>query len=149
MTCSPSWMRAAGTGSPSWRATPSRCLSPLPSRPTCRHGSLGPATRSRTGCSLVPHDPPPGTEPAPDDFDHADRASRAAQALAQAKADAAERGYRPAAPTQDRDAQQNRTAPPPTASQQTRRRRRDDPAPLGSAIEGLVSETGWELAIAT
>jgi len=97
----------------------------------------------------VPHDPPPGTEPAPDDFDHADRASRAAQALAQAKADAAERGYRPAAPTQDRDAQQNRTAPPPTASQQARRRRRDDPAPLGSAIEGLVSETGWELAIAT
>src|SRR5262249_53270082 len=149
MTCSLSWIRAAGTASPNWRATPSRFSSPQPPRPTCRPAWPGPATRSRTGCSPVPPDPPPGAEPEADEFDHADRALLAAQALAQAKKDAQERGYRPAAPTQDRDAQQKRTTLLPTAGQQARRRRRDDPAPLGAAIDGLVSETGWELAIAT
>ncbi len=29
------------------------------------------------------------------------------------------------------------------------RARRDDPAPLDAAIDGLVAESGWELAVAT
>jgi predicted nucleic acid-binding Zn ribbon protein len=35
------------------------------------------------------------------------------------------------------------------AAQQGGRPRRDDPAPLRTAIGGLVAETGWELAVAT
>lgn len=78
-----------------------------------------------------------------------DRLARAADALAQAKADAAARGNRPALPAGRDFAQQDAGRPSPPPGQQARRRRRDDPAPLGSAIDGLVSETGWELAVAT
>ncbi len=78
-----------------------------------------------------------------------DRLARAADALAQAKADSAARGNRPAVPA-DGDIAQRKPGPAsPPPGQQARRRRRDDPAPLSSAIDGLVSETGWELAVAT
>jgi predicted nucleic acid-binding Zn ribbon protein len=77
------------------------------------------------------------------------RLSLAAEALAQAKADAEARGNRPAAPSQGDFAQRGRGAGSPSAGLQSRRHRRDDPAPLGAAIDGLVSDTGWELAVAT
>ena len=92
-----------------------------------------------------------GADPDPADLDPAepDRAGLAAQALAQAKADAAARGARPSAAREDTFAQRNPSAPVPAASQQVARGRRDDPAPLGAAINGLIAETGWELAVAT
>src|SRR5258706_15867908 len=77
-----------------------------------------------------------------------DRVALAAQALAQAKADAAARGNRPSAAAEDSFAQRKASAPVPAASQQVARRRREDPAPLGAAINGLITETGWELAVA-
>jgi predicted nucleic acid-binding Zn ribbon protein len=78
-----------------------------------------------------------------------DRAALAAEALAQAKADAAARGNRPSAVAEDTLAQRKAFAPVPAASQQAARERREDPAPLGAAINGLVAETGWEFAVAT
>ena len=87
------------------------------------------------------------------------RAELAAQALARARAAALARGNRPAAaqgagvPAQDPGAGPDAAAPPPAAGHRTGQRggrpRRDDPAPLGSAISGLVAETGWELSVAT
>ena len=77
-----------------------------------------------------------------------DRVALAAQALAQAKADAAARGNRPSAAAEDSFGQRKASAPVPAASQQVARRRREDPAPLGAAINGLITETGWELAVA-
>jgi predicted nucleic acid-binding Zn ribbon protein len=79
----------------------------------------------------------------------ADRAALAADALARAKADAAARGSRPSAPAEDNFAQRKNSQGLPGAGQQARRQRRDDPAVLGAAIDGLVAETGWELAVAT
>ena len=67
--------------------------------------------------------------------DDTDRAALAAEALAKAKADAQARGVRRAAPA--------RVAP------SAGRARRDDPAPLNAAIDGLINEAGWELAVAT
>jgi predicted nucleic acid-binding Zn ribbon protein len=64
-----------------------------------------------------------------------DRAALAAEALAKAKADAQARGVRRASPA--------RAAP------SAGRARRDDPAPLDAAIDGLINEAGWELAVAT
>ena len=78
-----------------------------------------------------------------------DRAALAAEALAQAKADAAARGNRPSAAAEDTLAQRKAFTPVPAVSQQAARERRDDPAPLGAAINGLVAETGWEFAVAT
>ena len=86
---------------------------------------------------------PPG-RPASDD-----RAALAAAALAQAKADVLARGGRPPAPAEDKFAQREKTAGSPGAGRPSRRERRDDPAPLTSAIEHLIAETGWELAVAT
>jgi len=77
------------------------------------------------------------------------RLALAADALAQAKADAAARGSRPAAAVDGDLAQRRHAASSPTAGQQSRRQRRDDPAPLSAAIDGLVTDTGWELAVAT
>lgn len=85
--------------------------------------------------------------------EEADRTALAAQALAAARAAALARGNRPAAvppagvpphgPGQD-------AAPAgQPVRQQGPRPRRDDPAPLGTAIDGLIAETGWELAVAT
>jgi predicted nucleic acid-binding Zn ribbon protein len=78
-----------------------------------------------------------------------DRLTRAADVLAQAKADAVARGNRPASPAEGDFAQRKPGPASPPPGQQARRRRRDDPAPLSSAIDGLVSETGWEIAVAT
>jgi len=78
-----------------------------------------------------------------------DRAALAAEALAHAKADAAARGNRPSAAAEDTFAQRRASAPVPAASQHAPRQRRDDPAPLAAAIHGLITETGWELAVAT
>jgi predicted nucleic acid-binding Zn ribbon protein len=86
-------------------------------------------------------EPPEPAEP--------DRAALAAEALARAKADATARGYRPSPAAEDTFAQRKASAPVPAASQEAARQRRVDPAPLGAAINGLVTETGWELAIAT
>jgi predicted nucleic acid-binding Zn ribbon protein len=68
--------------------------------------------------------------------DAADRAGRAREALAAAKADARARGNFPA-------------RAPRAAQAPGRRERRDDPQKLTSAINGLISEQGWELAAAT
>src|SRR5260370_27343149 len=77
-----------------------------------------------------------------------DRVALAAGALAQAKADAAAGGNRPSAAAEASFAQRKASAPVPAASQQVARGRREDPAPLGAAINGLITETGWELAVA-
>jgi predicted nucleic acid-binding Zn ribbon protein len=76
-----------------------------------------------------------------------DRAARAAAALARAKADAIARGSR-TAPADEIVRQQKDSPPSPTASRRSRRERRDDPAPLAAAIDGLITETGWELDVA-
>ena len=78
-----------------------------------------------------------------------DRAARAAEALAQARQDASARGHRPGAEAGDPLAQRKAGGPLPAAGQQAVRQRLEDPAPLGSAIDGLVADTGWELAVAT
>ncbi len=114
------------------------------------------------------------SRPSPSQPAEADRLARAAGALAQAKTDAAGRGHRPAGglagafalgstsgvpggssplastatPAEGDIAQRKPGAPSPTAGRPGRRRRRDDPAPLSSAIDGLVAETGWELSVA-
>jgi predicted nucleic acid-binding Zn ribbon protein len=68
--------------------------------------------------------------------DAADRAGRAREALAAAKADAQAKGNFPARA--------------PRAAQATGRREpREDPQPFTSAIAGLISEQGWTLAAAT
>ncbi|MGN6794455.1 MAG: DUF721 domain-containing protein [Streptosporangiaceae bacterium] len=46
-------------------------------------------------------------------------------------------------------AQRKHRSSSPSAAQQSRRERRDDPASLSTAIDGLVADTGWELAVAT
>jgi len=74
---------------------------------------------------------------------------RAADALARARADAAARGSQPATPAADKFVQRKDSGGLPAAGQWAHRGRREDPAPLGAAIEGLVADTGWELAVAT
>jgi predicted nucleic acid-binding Zn ribbon protein len=91
----------------------------------------------------------PPDRQSPDAAGKDSRLALAGEALAQAKADAAARGNRPAVPTDGDPAERRRGASSPTAGQQSRRQRRDDPAPLSTAIDGLVSDTGWELAVAT
>ncbi|HEX2321077.1 MAG TPA: DciA family protein [Streptosporangiaceae bacterium] len=104
----------------------------------------GPAGRSKEQAAA----PVPLTDEPPQPV-KGSRLTLAAEALAQAKADAEARGVRPAAPAQGDFAQRGRGAASPSAGLQSRRHRRDDPAPLSSAIDGLVAETGWELAVAT
>lgn len=77
----------------------------------------------------------------------ADRESLAAAALTRAKALAAARGAgQPTAPPVQRPRDGEAAGP---AGGRRRRERREDPAPLGTAIEALVSETGWEVPVAT
>ena len=93
-----------------------------------------------------------------------DRAARAADALARARAQAAARGARrTAASAADESAARDPAGAggpvPGTGSGATprgagtgsagRRQRRDDPAPLAAAIEGLITESGWEMGVAT
>jgi predicted nucleic acid-binding Zn ribbon protein len=70
--------------------------------------------------------------------DDSTRASRAAEALARAKADALARGNWPARPEG-----RERDADPGAQPRPGRRRRRDDPEPLGAAIGGLLDSRGW------
>ena len=100
----------------------------------------------RTGGQPGPQRRRAAAQPDPAD---ADRAALAADALARAKADAAARGSRPSAPAEDNFADRKNSRGLPAAGQQARRQRRDDPALLGAAIDGLIAETGWELAVAT
>jgi predicted nucleic acid-binding Zn ribbon protein len=112
----------------------------------------------------VPDEPAPGRpEPGERGQDGPDRAQRAADALAAAKADARARGERP--PDRDfakrmaggdRAAQARR--PPGTGGaggssgavegSGAGRGRREDPQPLGMAIEGLLDDQGWRTAAA-
>ncbi len=70
--------------------------------------------------------------------DSADQIRRAREALAAARADAQAKGHWPGPGSTD-------SAP----SAARPRRGRADPQALGAAIEGLVGEEGWELAVAT
>ena len=91
-------------------------------------------------------DPPGGADGGPGE---ADRITLAAQALAKARADALARGGRPPAAAGENFVKQNPGTSPPRAGQRGARERREDPAPLGAAIDGLVAESGWDLAVAT
>jgi predicted nucleic acid-binding Zn ribbon protein len=110
----------------------------------------------------VPNEPASG-EPPPGEHggDGPERARRAADALAAAKADARARGERapeghsdaerkgrgdPAAPAR----RQPGARPPGGASRAGRagRTRREDPQPLRAAIDGLLDDQGWRAAAA-
>jgi predicted nucleic acid-binding Zn ribbon protein len=95
----------------------------------------------------------------PDESDWQRRARLAAEALADAKADARAKGTRmprrpagaagqPAGPGPD-DEEQTGLPGRPAARQPRRggRVRRDDPQPLSSALDGLLAEQGWRLAV--
>jgi predicted nucleic acid-binding Zn ribbon protein len=83
--------------------------------------------------------------------DELDRAALAAEALAKAKSDALARGTFPpaAAPRKFAEKKPVDTTGPAVPGPSGGRVRREDPAPLFSAISGLVRESGWELAVAT
>jgi len=69
--------------------------------------------------------------------DESARASRAAESLARAKAEALAKGNRPARRERDVPAD-------PGAQRRPRRRpRQDDPQPLSAAIDSLVDSRGW------
>jgi len=78
-----------------------------------------------------------------------DRVARACDALARARANAAARGSYPATAAADNFGQRKSSTALPAAGQRSPRARREDPAPLGAAIDGLVADTGWELAVST
>jgi len=67
------------------------------------------------------------------------RGQRARDALAQAKADAKARGEAPGPPA---TGAARKAGPGP----RPRRPRRDDPQPLGTAIQGLLNDQGWQAA---
>ena len=119
----------------------------------------------------MPDEPAPGRpEPGERDQDGPERARRAAEALAAAKADARARGER--APARDfaakRMARGDPAAPARRPSGTARpagaggsggsagggganragRGRREDPQPLGVAIEGLLDDQGWRTSAA-
>jgi len=122
----------------------------------------------------VPDEPAPGRpEPGERGQDGPDRARRAADALAAAKADARARGER--APARDFDAKRmaggdpaaQARRPPGTGrtgrpggtggsggaiggsrAERAGRGRREDPQPLGVAIEGLLDDQGWRTSAA-
>jgi hypothetical protein len=119
----------------------------------------------------VPDEPAPGhPEPGERDQEGPERARRAADALAAAKADARARGERvpardfaakrmagggPAAPAR-RPPGTGRTGGPGGAggaaggggASRAGRGRREDPQPLGAAIEGLLDDQGWRTSAA-
>ena len=122
----------------------------------------------------MPDEPAPGRpEPGERGQDGPDRARRAADALAAAKADARARGER--APARDFDAKRmaggdpaaQARRPPGTGrtgrpggtggsggaiggsrAERAGRGRREDPQPLGVAIEGLLDDQGWRTSAA-
>src|SRR5215472_8530244 len=75
-----------------------------------------------------------------------DRAQKARDALAAARADALARGSRPAAAGNRRERRPDGSAGSPGGSG---RARREDPQPLSAAVEGLIREQGWAAAAAT
>jgi len=86
---------------------------------------------------------------APASTDGSDRVLRAAEALAEAKADARARGDLPAGlrgrPGPDQTNESERTGPLPPGQPGARGRgRRDDPQLLGQAIGGLLDQQGWQ-----
>ena len=90
----------------------------------------------------MPDEPPPDRpEPGERDQDGPERARRAAEALAAAKADARARGER--APARDFAAQRMAGG-----ANRAGRGRREDPQPLGAAIEGLLDDQGWRTSAA-
>jgi hypothetical protein len=119
----------------------------------------------------VPDEPAPGRpEPGERDQDGNERARRAADALAAAKADARARGER--APARDFGAKRMAGGDPPApagrppgagrtggpggsvgaigggGASRAGRGRREDPQPLGAAIEGLLDDQGWRTSAA-
>jgi hypothetical protein len=116
----------------------------------------------------VPDEPAPGhPEPGERDQDGPERARRAADALAAAKADARARGER--APARDFAAKRMAGGDPPAQARRppgtgrtggsggagggggavrAGRGRREDPQPLGAAIEGLLDDQGWRTSAA-
>jgi Dna[CI] antecedent, DciA len=119
----------------------------------------------------VPDEPAPGhPEPGERDQDGPERARRAADALAAAKADARARGER--APARDFAAKRMAGGDPPAQARRPPgtgrtggsggsggatggggasrggRGRREDPQPLGAAIEGLLDDQGWRTSAA-
>jgi Dna[CI] antecedent, DciA len=116
----------------------------------------------------VPDEPAPGRpEPGQRDQDGTERARRAVDALAAAKADARARGER--APARDFDAKRMPGGDPPAPARRppgtgrsggsggaiggggasrAGRGRREDPQPLGAAIEGLLDDQGWRTSAA-
>ena len=119
----------------------------------------------------MPDEPPPDRpEPGERDQDGAERARRAAEALAAAKADARARGER--APARDFSAKRMAGGDPPaharrpsgtarpagaggsggsaggSGASRAGRGRREDPQPLGMAIEGLLDDQGWRTSAA-
>jgi predicted nucleic acid-binding Zn ribbon protein len=104
----------------------------------------------------VPDEPAPGRpEPGERGQDGPERARRAADALAAAKADARARGER--APARDFAAKRMAGGDPGktggtgasseaiggSGASRAGRGRREDPQPLGAAIEGLLDDQGW------
>jgi len=122
---------------------------PPPARDAERTVRAGPASGGTGGSDRerTPAQAGTGGSDMPQPAD-AGRLALAADALAQAKADAAARGNRPAPPTDGDFALRKPGSSSLPAGRPARRQRREDPAPLSSAIDGLVSETGWELAVA-
>ena len=122
----------------------------------------------------MPDEPAPGhPEPGERDQDGPERARRAADALAAAKADARARGER--APARDFAAKRMAGGDPPAQARRppgtgktggsggsggsggatggggasrAGRGRREDPQPLGAAIEGLLDDQGWRTSAA-
>ena len=119
----------------------------------------------------MPDEPAPGRpEPGERGQDGPERARRAADALAAAKADARARGER--APARDFAAKRMAGGDPPaqarrppgtsrtggtggssgavggSGASRAGRGRREDPQPLGAAIEGLLDDQGWRTSAA-
>jgi predicted nucleic acid-binding Zn ribbon protein len=107
----------------------------------------------------VPGDAVPGDPtPAEQGQGGPERARRAADALAAAKADARARGER--APAADFAAERKARGGPPAPAAPARRQpgaggpgsagrgRREDPQPLQAAIDGLLDDQGWRTAAA-
>jgi predicted nucleic acid-binding Zn ribbon protein len=93
----------------------------------------------------------PGASRAPGDPAAVDRARLAArEALASAKADARARGDAPmtAGGMPAGRSRGGSANSPPGPPRRLRRARRDDPQPLNAAIQGLLSDQGWQAAAA-
>ncbi len=73
-----------------------------------------------------------------------DGLERARRALADARADAAARGMRPVLPDSQVRSDDPVTPNGPRRLRGAARQRTDDPQPLGTAIDGLLADQGWQ-----